>query len=156
MIMNNLLAEFETNRRGQFSERQIKRLLYWILIYPITIAFCGLWFAFGVKGIWGWIIGSGTLLIISIMSWQYGLDLWERRPISKIGAIQKERIPVRGPTHYEIVFSDGERLRALSKQQWEALQEGKSYNVFFTKRTKWLLSYQLYEHDKKTEDIEIK
>ncbi len=143
--MNNLPNEFQTNYKGQLSEAQIKRLIHWILIGPILTIFCGLGFALGIKGLWGWLIGAGTLLLTSIMLWRYGLDLWERRPGLKVGAFHKERIVVRGPTHYEIVFPDGERLRALNKQQWEALQEGRSYRVFFTKRTKWLLSYQLME-----------
>lgn len=149
--MYNLPNDFQTNCQGQLSQAQIRRIVYWILIGPVMTVFCGLGFALGIKGLWGWLIGAGILLLASIMLWRYGLDLWERCPGLKTGTFHKERIAVRGPTHYEIVFSDDERLRALNKQQWETLQEGRSYRVFFTKRTKWLLSYQLAESDDKPE-----
>lgn len=143
MIESITQDEFYLNEKNQLSSRQVRRLLFWLFRYITVIAFAGLALAMGLHNITGLVIGISTLVITGLYAWRYGMDLYEKKLLSVIGQVKKERIGVKGATHFDIILSDNYRIRALDKAQWLTIQEGVTYKIFFTKRTKWLLSYKL-------------
>lgn len=66
------------------------------------------------------------------------LDVLEGAPQVVTGSITRSSKQARGPIHY-LVEIDGLHLRAR-KRQWEILIDGESYEIYYTKRSRWMLS----------------
>lgn len=146
MIDNIHEDEFELNRKGQLTRHQIYTLLRWLLGGLLTTTLPGLLIAIGLRNFIGLIIGVAISIPSVIAVWKCGMDLWEGKPISLFSQVKKERARVRGPTNYYLLLSDRHGIEyrmQSSKEQWLEIQEGAIYQMFFTKRTKWLLSYKL-------------
>ena len=138
--------EFELNRKGQLSRRQIYLLLRWLFGGLLSTTLPGLLIAIGLHNLIGLIVGIAISIPSAIAICKCSMDLWEGRPISLVSQVKKERIRVRGPANYYIFMSDrhgNEYQIQVPKEQWLEIQERATYKVFFTQRTKWLLSYKL-------------
>lgn len=138
--------EFELNRSGQFSKRQTRLLLGWLVEGILTTTLPALLITVVFHNLIGVMIGTGIGIASAMFIWSGAMDLWEKRPISLLSQVRKERIRVRGPANYYIFMADkhdNQYQIRTPKEQWLEIQEGVTYKIFFTKRTKWLLSYKL-------------
>lgn len=138
--------EFELNRKGQFSRRQVHLLLRWLFGGLLTTTVPGLLIAIGLHNLIGLVIGIAISIPSVIAVWKCTMDLSEKRPISLVSQVKKQRNRVRGPANYYLFILDrhgSEYQIQIPKEQWAEIQEGAIYKVFFTERTKWLLSYKL-------------
>lgn len=138
--------DLRLNESERLSSRQIWFLLRWFTYRVLGVTLPGLLIAIGLGNQEGFIIVIATCILTITFAWNYGLDLWERTPYSVVAQVKKEHTRVRGPTQYYLVFSEDSqtehRIR-VPKSHWMEIQEGLTYKLFFTKRTKWLLSYRV-------------
>lgn len=138
----NTEAQFNVNASGQLTKAQIGLLWRWLIFRILGITIPGTLIAMALHNYESPVIGIGVAILTFIFIWQYGLDLWKREPMAAYGRITKEKIRVRGPEQYYLVFSNGLRVRA-PKADWDIIQDSSTYKIYYTKNTKWLLSYKL-------------
>lgn len=133
---------FEYNRNGRLSGSQTRNLLLWFAKNELIFGIGGSLLAFALTG-WGrYLAISVTVLITTTFAWSYCIDLIKHDCVLVTGIIHKETRQYRGPTRYEVVVANQLRIRCFRKADWLALQQDHSYNLFYSQRTKWLLSWE--------------
>lgn len=149
-------SDFALNEIGRLSHTQIRLLIFWLLRYTVVIAIGGLSVGLVTQSFISFIIVGTTVAIVFHFIWRYALDLLEAQPILIIGQVSKKRTGYRGPTYYMLIVSDALQIRALQKTQWQEIEDYSTYKLFFTKRTKWLLSYKKLTPDAASSDNVLK
>ncbi len=137
-----MIEEFQINEAGKMSRRQVLFLLRWFLYRFFTITFIGLYVASHLTMNEKIVMSTIVIGITLLFTYRYILDIWQREPALTIGHVTKENIRVRGPIQHYVVFSSGLNIR-VPDSIWENLQESARYKIYYSKRTKWLLSYHL-------------
>lgn len=138
-----MIEEFQLNEAGTMSSRQKLLLLRWLLYRFFTITLIGLFVASYLTVDEKLMVTIIIMALTLLFSYRYILDVWEGMPEPALGYITKENIRVRGPIQHYVVFSSGLSIR-VSDSVWEGLQEGARYKIYYSKRTKWLLSYHKF------------
>ncbi|MCB9148603.1 MAG: hypothetical protein H6641_07560 [Caldilineaceae bacterium] len=133
-------AEISYNLDKVLGTLQKRFLWKWFIQRVIFVSFPALFVAVGLEGIWRW--AFGTVFIFSIISfvWRYGLDLWYNKPSVTYGHLTKFSKRIRGPRHYYILINDIQ-IR-VPKEVWLTVEEKKGYEVYYSPRSKWLMSYR--------------
>jgi hypothetical protein len=137
----NTLPEITYNTQGEIGPQQRRFLILWLLqrlafvVVPMVLA--ASWFS---GTLWEWFFGIGATVLASGVVWTYGLDIWQNQTQVAGGYLRKFRKRVRGPAHYYVVV-DGVQVRA-QKEVWQILEAGRPYEVYYSPRSKWLLSYR--------------
>ena len=144
--------DFELNSAGQYSNRQIRRLLYFWFRDAILFLLIGITALFGEYDWFTISIGLFCFGGVAFYSRGYGTDLWKKPLLFSSGIIEKkEEIRRRGPTRYYIGLAEDEDLIQVAREQYLAIQEGGSYELFVTGYARWLLSYKSVETTESTD-----
>lgn len=135
--------ELTQNERGHYSHSQVRSLILWFLRYVPLLTLGGFGLAFSLPNSWRIITIIATIVMLTTYLWLYSADLVHRVPASASGIITKEVRRFRGPTRYDVLIGQGAlRVRALNKMQWQGMQDGITYKIYYSPRTKWLLSFK--------------
>ncbi|MEZ4868011.1 MAG: hypothetical protein R3C14_42175 [Caldilineaceae bacterium] len=135
--------EFSQNAKGYYSLWQIRTLVLWCLWHVLIFGTAGFSLAYGLQGILRIILLVVTSLFLLTTFFLYGSDLIQSAPVLVDGKLAKQIRKFRGPTHYDVIVEESDlRVRSLNKTQWLGIQDGKRYELYYTHRTKWLLSYR--------------
>ena len=148
--MQNLIDsnEFKQNESGGYSRSQVRALILWFLRYVPIFCIAGFGLAYSLPNIWRIVAIFGTIVMLAIYLWLYGADLLQSSPVFTVGKVIKEVRKFRGPTRYDVLVGENSlRIRALNKAQWLMLQNGMSYKIYYSPRTKWMLSYKQLSDD---------
>lgn len=137
-----MTEEFQLNEAGKMSKRQRLFLLRWLLYRFVTITLIGFFIASHLTIDEKLVVTAIVTVVTILFTYRYILDIWDEKPASILGQITKENIRVRGPIQHYVVFSSGMNIR-VPDSIWDSLQEGARYKIYYSKRTKWLLSYRL-------------
>lgn len=138
------------NRQGVYSKGQRQRLLFrassffintvgglFLLVGVYTDDFDAPLFRLFVIAMCAFLIPMGIWHSSRIV-----LDLVDQSICGAHGRATKlQRVRRRGPTHYNVEF-EGLALRALDRQLWDSVEFGKTYQLYFTERSRFLLSLQ--------------
>ena len=136
-----MYSELPQNQTGHLGRKQRRHLQKWFLYRILSISLNAYLLSLALKEAWGW---RWSLIAIAVTTaaffiWAYGLDLWYGKPAMVSGRIEKTSKRIRGPRHYYIVVN-GVQIRA-SKAVWQSLDENREYEIYYSPRSKWLLSY---------------
>lgn len=134
--------EFAENRRGLYSSKQIRSLLLWFLWEGIIFGVAGLSIAYGLQGIYRNGLLAVTCLYVLSKLYLYGMDLVVGIPMVTQGRVTKQLRKYKGPAHYDVIVADNLRIRALNKIKWLTIDDNEEYVLYYTRMTKWLLSYE--------------
>jgi hypothetical protein len=86
------------------------------------------------------ILGGGALLLLCVYLWMYGLDLWITNPVKGVGVLHKYQKRALRSDQYWLVVDQHHIL--TTKASWSSLRSGSSYEFFYARWTKWLLSFR--------------
>lgn len=140
LVNNN---EFEQNESGHYSYLQTRSLLLWFIRLVLIFCIGGLILAYNMSNIWGIIVALVATAILALNVWQYSADLLLSVLASTVGNVSKEIRQFRGTKRYDLLIGEDEmRVRALNKTQWQLVQDGMTYKIYYSPRTKWLLSFK--------------
>jgi len=142
--MQNLVNnEFEQNANGHYSHLQTRSLILWFIRLVFIFCIGGLVLAYNMSNIWSIIVALVSTVILFFNVWQYSADLLLSVPTFTVGNVSKEIRQFRGPKRYDLLIGEDEmRVRALNKMQWQLVQDGMNYKIYYSPRTKWLLSFE--------------
>jgi hypothetical protein len=132
---------FAANQSGKMTQEQRRFLLAWNVGYgSLNLTAAGV-LAVGFGRYSPWLASVVALALAAVGLYQIvpaTLDVLEGTPLLVAGSIAKSKDQVRGPIHYMVEIG-GLRLRAR-KRQWEGLTEGDSYEIYYNRRSRWVLS----------------
>lgn len=146
--MAKLTSGLEENLRGEYSESQRKYLLQrhlTTITYMLLFlgAFSVQFFFWGLA--WGFTAVVISCGIISFYIYNYVAKLWLRpTPLRIVGIVKLKVSGVAGG--YGRLTINKLRLRG---ENWmvKPIQQGQTYEVFYTRKSKFLLSYRHQYHD---------
>lgn len=135
--------EFAQNDSGYYSSSQKRAIILWFVRLVLVFCVGGLILAYEMSNIWGAVIAFVSIAILATVIWQYSADLLLNNPTPVIGKVSKEIRQFRGPKRYDVLVGEEKMsLRALNKAQWQQVQDGVTYKIYYSPRTKWLLSFR--------------
>jgi hypothetical protein len=152
-----MTAGFEENQLGQLSREQQHFLLSELAVRVAVIGLIGIPIAVnlvqtaGATGMdthWrllGWLILIGAVGMGTSFLWMYGRDLYIHKPVRNSGIIKKyRRKRLRGLDFYCIKIEKHQFFNPevlTTGEVWHTLHDGQSYELYFARNTKWLLSW---------------
>lgn len=135
-----MLQETNRNIKGDMGPNQRRFLVFWLLQRMIFVVVPGACMAVLIGGHLGAFIAIESVVLAFIIVWRYGLDIWQTKIQVASGYLEKFRKRVSGPAHYYVVVN-GVQVR-VPKDVWQTLDAGRQYEVYYSPRSKWLLSYR--------------